>query len=249
MTGTRYNPMQYTGTYLDESTGLYQMGARYYGAGLGRFTQVDPLPRSVLDLRLSHHWSGLVCLVIRCIQMLGGLFSVTLTWIGPNTSLLGFVGSRMALSCIGRPAPVEPAGAPSARASAWRDPAAVLHREWHYHQCGLCGLGRGRKRAGSPGTMMLGGSCNLPPTRCIGYFRMADDAALLRGHRLRRADRGAPVDRVRARPTGSVGAGTTLYVAPAPAMPAPLDARAHATEPRPYSARLIAQYSLLRGGV
>ncbi len=45
-TGTRYNPMQYTGTYLDESTGLYQMGARYYGAGLGRFTQADPLGKS-----------------------------------------------------------------------------------------------------------------------------------------------------------------------------------------------------------
>lgn len=29
-TGSRYNPMRHTGTYLDTMTGLYQMGARYY---------------------------------------------------------------------------------------------------------------------------------------------------------------------------------------------------------------------------
>ncbi len=31
--GSAYNPYQYTGTYLDADTGLYQMGARYYQAG------------------------------------------------------------------------------------------------------------------------------------------------------------------------------------------------------------------------
>ncbi|GGV69902.1 RHS repeat-associated core domain-containing protein [Streptomyces massasporeus] len=34
-------PYRYTGTYLDPS-GLYKMGARYYGPQLGRFTQSDP---------------------------------------------------------------------------------------------------------------------------------------------------------------------------------------------------------------
>lgn len=38
-----YNPYRYTGTYLDEATGLYQMGARYFDPGSGRFTQMDPV--------------------------------------------------------------------------------------------------------------------------------------------------------------------------------------------------------------
>ncbi len=46
--GTRYNPMRYTGMYLDESTGLYQMGARFYLPGAGRYTKQDSLPRSVM---------------------------------------------------------------------------------------------------------------------------------------------------------------------------------------------------------
>jgi RHS repeat-associated protein len=41
--GVWYNPYRYTGTYQDEATGLYQMGARYYQPGTGRFTQLDPL--------------------------------------------------------------------------------------------------------------------------------------------------------------------------------------------------------------
>ncbi|MGH9222658.1 MAG: RHS repeat-associated core domain-containing protein [Acidimicrobiales bacterium] len=36
------NPWRWSGAYLD-ATGLYKMGARYYDADLGRFTQVDPL--------------------------------------------------------------------------------------------------------------------------------------------------------------------------------------------------------------
>jgi RHS repeat-associated protein len=40
------NPHQWLGglgVYLDEATGLYKMGTRYYDAALGRFTQVDPV--------------------------------------------------------------------------------------------------------------------------------------------------------------------------------------------------------------
>jgi RHS repeat-associated protein len=47
--GTRYNPYQYTGTYLDEATGLNQMGARYYQPGSGRFTQLDPLACTMME--------------------------------------------------------------------------------------------------------------------------------------------------------------------------------------------------------
>jgi RHS repeat-associated protein len=47
--GTGYNPYRYTGTYRDSQTGLYQMGARYYQSGTGRFTQQDPLGRSVYE--------------------------------------------------------------------------------------------------------------------------------------------------------------------------------------------------------
>ena len=46
--GTAYNPFRYTGTYLDSGTGLYQMGARYYQPGTGRFTQLDPHPKMLL---------------------------------------------------------------------------------------------------------------------------------------------------------------------------------------------------------
>jgi len=41
--GSLYNSSRYTGTYLDQQTGLYQMGARYYMPSTGRFTQPDPL--------------------------------------------------------------------------------------------------------------------------------------------------------------------------------------------------------------
>ncbi|MDP9381567.1 MAG: RHS repeat-associated core domain-containing protein [Chloroflexota bacterium] len=39
----------YTGTYNDHMLGYYQMGARYYNAGMGRFTQQDPLGSSVFE--------------------------------------------------------------------------------------------------------------------------------------------------------------------------------------------------------
>lgn len=37
------NPWRWSGSYLDATTGLYKMGARYYDPLLGRFTQVDPV--------------------------------------------------------------------------------------------------------------------------------------------------------------------------------------------------------------
>jgi RHS repeat-associated protein len=36
------NPYEFTGGYLDDVTGLYKMGHRYYDPMLGRFTQTDP---------------------------------------------------------------------------------------------------------------------------------------------------------------------------------------------------------------
>ncbi|MEX2292083.1 MAG: RHS repeat-associated core domain-containing protein [Mycobacteriales bacterium] len=36
------NPFEYTGGYLDDQTGLYKFGIRYYDPTLGRFTQLDP---------------------------------------------------------------------------------------------------------------------------------------------------------------------------------------------------------------
>ena len=36
------NPLRFTGGYLDTSTGLYRLGARYYDPTIARFTQFDP---------------------------------------------------------------------------------------------------------------------------------------------------------------------------------------------------------------
>jgi RHS repeat-associated protein len=49
VTGSTYNPVMYAGVYKDHMLGFYQMGARYYSPGTGRFTQVDPLGRSVYE--------------------------------------------------------------------------------------------------------------------------------------------------------------------------------------------------------
>lgn len=54
MTGTVYNPYRYTGMYQDMDTELYQMGAQYYQAGSGRFTQLDPLPSQMLEQRYAY---------------------------------------------------------------------------------------------------------------------------------------------------------------------------------------------------
>jgi RHS repeat-associated protein len=40
--GAVANPWRYTGQYQDTTTGLYKIGARYYQAELGRWTQPDP---------------------------------------------------------------------------------------------------------------------------------------------------------------------------------------------------------------
>jgi RHS repeat-associated protein len=42
-TGTVGNPWRFTGQLLDNATGLYKIGARYYNQALGRWTQQDPV--------------------------------------------------------------------------------------------------------------------------------------------------------------------------------------------------------------
>jgi RHS repeat-associated protein len=41
-TGALFNPFQYTGREWDQEAGLYYYRARYYDAGIGRFTSTDP---------------------------------------------------------------------------------------------------------------------------------------------------------------------------------------------------------------
>ncbi len=48
-TGTPYTGPRFTGVYQDDTTGLYRMDAHFYQPGRGRFTQLDPLPSSVLS--------------------------------------------------------------------------------------------------------------------------------------------------------------------------------------------------------
>jgi RHS repeat-associated protein len=43
LTGYGNNPLKYTGQHQDP-TGMYNLRARYYNPGLGRFTQTDPMP-------------------------------------------------------------------------------------------------------------------------------------------------------------------------------------------------------------
>jgi RHS repeat-associated protein len=42
ITGPVPNPYRYAGALIDNSSGLYKMGARYYDPSIGRFTQTDP---------------------------------------------------------------------------------------------------------------------------------------------------------------------------------------------------------------
>ncbi len=48
--GTTYNQFQFTGVDLDSATGLYRMTQRYYGPASDKFAQLDPMPRSILDV-------------------------------------------------------------------------------------------------------------------------------------------------------------------------------------------------------
>lgn len=57
-TGARINPLRYVGGYHDSATDLYQMNARYYQPGAGRFTQQDPLGSSVLQANRYGYTSG-----------------------------------------------------------------------------------------------------------------------------------------------------------------------------------------------
>ncbi len=61
ITGSTYNPYMYAGTYSDDPTGFYQMGARYYRPEWGRFTQQDPLPRSVFEANRYHYTGNNPC--------------------------------------------------------------------------------------------------------------------------------------------------------------------------------------------
>jgi RHS repeat-associated protein len=48
-TPIQYNPSQFVQSYSDGATGFDQMGARYYQASAGRFTQLDPLPAKIFS--------------------------------------------------------------------------------------------------------------------------------------------------------------------------------------------------------
>jgi RHS repeat-associated protein len=47
-TGTAYNALRFTGVYFDSATSLYRMTRRFYQPASGRFTQLDPLPESII---------------------------------------------------------------------------------------------------------------------------------------------------------------------------------------------------------
>jgi RHS repeat-associated protein len=49
-TGSVNNPFRYTSAYHDGAMGMYQMGHRYYQIEKGRFTQLDPLPKSLVSI-------------------------------------------------------------------------------------------------------------------------------------------------------------------------------------------------------
>lgn len=49
-TGTAYNALRYTGVYFDSATTFYRMTQRYYQPSAGRFTQLDPLPSTIISI-------------------------------------------------------------------------------------------------------------------------------------------------------------------------------------------------------
>jgi RHS repeat-associated protein len=90
-----YNPFRYTGTYLDEATGLYQMGARYYQAAAGRFTQQDPLPSTIYDGQRYAYTGGNPTNYIDPTGMWGCDLQVR----GPWISYSQWVNARASLTC------------------------------------------------------------------------------------------------------------------------------------------------------
>jgi RHS repeat-associated protein len=48
--GPAYSGFRFTGVYRDNTGGMYRMTQRYYQPGNGRFTQIDPLPQSLVSV-------------------------------------------------------------------------------------------------------------------------------------------------------------------------------------------------------
>ncbi len=114
-TGTTYNPFQFTGLYLDSATGLYRMTQRFYGPASGRFTQLDPLPSSILDVNryayagcnpvnatdptgLYPYTIGQACIQGAAVGLIGGAIMGTIggvitgLYVGPGVLVTGFAG-------------------------------------------------------------------------------------------------------------------------------------------------------------
>jgi RHS repeat-associated protein len=94
------NPYEYTGGYLDDATGLYKFGIRYYDPTLGRFTQTDPTgqdphytyagnsPCSFKDPSGATHESG-------------NTTDCVLAAVGAVASAVGFIGALAAAPASG----------------------------------------------------------------------------------------------------------------------------------------------------
>jgi RHS repeat-associated protein len=50
------DPYRFAGQYFDTETGLYEIGARYYAPGQGRWTQPDPINQA-FDPRQAHRYA------------------------------------------------------------------------------------------------------------------------------------------------------------------------------------------------
>ena len=87
------NPWRYAGQYQDVSTGLYKMGARYYQAELGRWTQPDP---SGVESNVYSYVGGNP---VNFIDPLG-LFSFG-DFFGAIADIAGLVSAVAGLACLG----------------------------------------------------------------------------------------------------------------------------------------------------
>ena len=54
-TGSVYSPLRYASTYREGDLGFYLMGPRHYLPSYGRFTQLDPIPDSAMQLKRYEH--------------------------------------------------------------------------------------------------------------------------------------------------------------------------------------------------